>query len=159
IYVALVLSLLGPVMAAERVFGFAAMRRSAQLVRYNPKRKFLENPKVKVFALFCIGSVISWAVSALVQLPFTITRQILAARSIASGRAAVRAVLLENTLWLQPPSLFFGSLAAMAVSLYTSLGLFLLYFDLRRRKEGVDLGAAIDRIAGPAGLPAVPAPQ
>jgi len=152
IYVVLALSLLSPVMAAEEQFGFAGIRRSGQLTRYNPHKSFLTHPKVKIFAFFCIGGMISWAVSFLVQLPFNITQQILTARSIASGQAADPAALLEKTLWLQIPSTFLGSLATMAVTLYTSFGLVLLYFDLRRRKEGVDLEAAIDRIAG-VGIP------
>jgi hypothetical protein len=147
IYVALLLSLLAPVMVAERLSGFAAIRRSAQLTRYNPQRRFLDNPKVKISGLFLIAGVISATAGWLVQLPLSIAQNVMLFRGVAEGKSPDPTELLSKTIWFQIPSQFLGSLVSMAVAIYTSFGLVLLYLDVRRRKEGFDLEAAIERMA------------
>jgi hypothetical protein len=148
LYLMLVLSLAAVVMASEGRFGYAALARSAELVRYNPQRLFLANPKTKVAALFSIAWLISMVVGLLIHLPFSVVQNILLARRVASGTPVDPAALTSSLLWFQVPSTFLSSLASMAVALYTSFGLSLLYFDIRRRKEGIDLEAAIARLAG-----------
>jgi hypothetical protein len=148
IYVALVLSLSGSVIVAEKLSGFAAMGRSAQLTRYNPQKRFLENPKVKVFALYVVSAVISWAASWLIQLPLAIAQNIFVLRGVAEGKRPDPAELMGRMIWFQIPSTFLSSLVSMAVAIYTSFGLVLLYMDIRRRKEGFDLEAAIEKMAG-----------
>jgi hypothetical protein len=148
LYLMIVLSLAAVVMASEGRFGYAALARSAELVRYNPQRRFLANPKTKVGALFLIAWLISMVVGILIHLPFSIVQNVLVARRVASGMPADPAALTGMLLWLQVPSAFLSALVSMAVALYTSFGLSLLYFDIRRRKEGIDLEAAIARLAG-----------
>jgi hypothetical protein len=148
LYLLLVLSLTSVVMASEGHFGYRALARSAELVRYNPQRRFVANPKTKVAALFGIGWLIGLAVGFLVSLPFAIVQNVILARRVASGMPTDPATLASAMLWFQVPSAFLSSLASMAVALYTSFGLALLYFDIRRRKEGIDLEAAIARLAG-----------
>ncbi len=62
--------------------------------------------------------------------------------------------MMDSLLWLQVPGAVLGSLAEVAVTLYLSFGLTLLYFDLRRRKEGDDLEAAVAALEARAGVPA-----
>jgi hypothetical protein len=157
LYLILVLSLTSVVMASEGQFGFAALSRSAELVRYNPQKRFIANPKNKVAALFLIAWLISAVVGLLIQLPFTIAQNVMLARRIAAGMPADPATLAGRMLWFQVPATFLSSLVSMAVAMYTSFGLALLYFDLRRRKEGVDLEAAIASLAGKS-APAIPGP-
>ncbi len=154
VYLMLVLSLTAVVMASEGRFGYAALARSAELVRYNPQRRFLANPKTKIGALFLIAWLISMVVGFLIHLPFSIVQNILLARRVASGMPLDPEALTSTMLWFQVPSAFLSSLVSMAVALYTSFGLALLYFDIRRRKEGVDLEAAIARLAGKGAPPA-----
>jgi hypothetical protein len=154
IYVGLLLSLMGPVMAAEKLSGSAAIRRSAELTRYNPQNRFLENPKVKISALFTVAAVISWAISWLIELPLAIAQNVLVFRGVAEGKTPDPAAIMGRMMWFQIPSAFLSSLVSMAVAIYTSFGLVLLYLDIRRRKEGVDLEAAIERLAGGASTPA-----
>ncbi|HKF42210.1 MAG TPA: hypothetical protein VKG01_03845 [Thermoanaerobaculia bacterium] len=156
IYVGLILSLVTQVMAAEKVFGFAAMRRSSQLVRYNPQRRFLANPKVKIFALFVIAMVISYVVRIVVELPFAVFQGYSAAREVAGRGQVDSAAWMSRMMWTQVPSSILSSLVTTAVGVYTSFGLALLYFDIRRRKEGMDLEAEIDRMSG--GPPETPPP-
>ena len=156
IYVGLILSLVAPVMAAESIFGFKAMGRSSRLVRYNPQKRFLDNPKVKILALFLIGGVISYVVGLLVQVPFLIAQNVAVARAVAAGKRADPAELINTMLWFQVPSVLLGAFVSMAVAVYTSFGLALIYFDIRRRKEGMGLEAEIDRMTG--NPPEAPAP-
>jgi len=148
LYLLLVLSLTAVVMASEKHFGLVALSRSAELVRYNPQRRFLANPKTKVAALFTIAYVLSLVVGLLIQLPFSIVSNVIVARRVAGGMPVDPEALTKSLLWFQVPSAFLSALASMAVALYTSFGLALLYFDIRRRKEGIDLEAAIARLAG-----------
>jgi len=156
IYVGLILSLVTPVMAVERVFGFAAMRRSTQLVRYNPQRRFLANPKVKIFALGVIGFVISWVLRAVVEMPFALFQGYLAAREVAARGQADSSAWVTRVMWTQIPSAVLASLVTTAVGVYISFGLALLYFDIRRRKEGMDLEAEIERMSGGSSTPPPP---
>ncbi|MEP6994658.1 MAG: hypothetical protein ABI968_09070 [Acidobacteriota bacterium] len=143
IWIFLMLSFVVPVMAAEDLRGGDALKRSWALVRYNPHHRFLEHTAVKVFLLYFVAGLISYAVSSLVQLPFTVARGVLTARDVAAGRARDPQLMMSAYLWLQLPSVLLGSLVSTAVSVYSSFGLALLYFDVRRRKEGTDLQAAI----------------
>ncbi len=56
-------------------------------------------------------------------------------------------------IWLQVPSNALGMAARVTVSLYLSFALGMLFLDLRRRREGADLEAAIAELASapPAG--------
>jgi hypothetical protein len=153
IYVALRMSFLVPVMAAEGLKGTAAMGRSWELVKYNPHKRFLDNTATKVFLLYLVAGLIAWLVGLVVQLPLTAARGVAAARNIAAGQAGGAASGAE--LWTQVPAQMLGQLVSTAVSIYSSFGLVLLYLDVVRRKEGKDLASAIDARFGGAS-PAAP---
>jgi hypothetical protein len=137
-------SFLIPVMAVEGLRGPAALKRSWRLVRYNPHRRFVTNTGTKLFLLYLVAGLISYFVGFLVQLPFAILRGITIARSISSGSATAAQDVYGSMLWTQLPSAVLGSLVSTAVYIYTAFGIALLYFDVVRRKEGVDLATAID---------------
>jgi hypothetical protein len=158
VYASLRLSFLIPVMAAEGLAGTVAMRRSWDLVKYNPGKRFLDNTATKIFLLYLVAGVIGWLVSFVIQFPFTAMRGVATARNIAAGQPAGMAS--GAALWSVIPSQMLGQLVSTAVNIYSSFGLVLLYLDVVRRKEGKDLASAIDaRFGGapPASAPVSPA--
>jgi len=153
-YIALMLSFVIPVMVVEGLRGGSALGRSWRLVRYNPHRRFLANPGTKIFVLYLVGGLITYAVSFLIQLPFTAMQGYRVARTVASGQAPADAhLMVAPMLWWQIPSTILSSLVSTAVGVFTSFGLVLLYQDVVRRKEGVDLAAAIESRFAPSGSP------
>ncbi len=157
LYVAPLLSFTAPIMVDEGVFGGRALSRSAELTRYNPERRFFEMPLVKVLILQIVGVVISYAVIAVVTLPFQIPMLIGMVRQAMAGREPDPSQMV-SWMWLQVPSQFLQSLVTLAVSLYVSFGLALLFFDTRNRKEGTDLAAEIHAVFGPGAPAGEPAP-
>ena len=146
-------SFVTPVMADEGLFFGDAMRRSFELVRFNPERRlFSARPMWKLLALLIVGAVISYIVQFLVSLPFSIPVWVQTFTNAAKGQEPS----FGGWFWLQVPGQFLGTLASTAVYLYTSFGVALLFFDTRGRKEGTDLAAAIDALAPP---PAPSAPS
>jgi len=152
LYVAPLLSLTGPIMADENVFGGTALSRSAELTRYNPQNRFLETPLVKALALIVVAVLISYAVGLLVAIPFQIPMLIDIFKQAASGKEPNMGAMTK-WLWLQAPAQALQTLANVAIYLYSSFGFALLFFDTRNRKEGSDLAAEIDTVFGP-GAPA-----
>lgn len=150
-------SFVTPVMADEGLFFGDAMRRSFDLVRFNPRGSLVSSRTMwKLLALLVVGAVISYIAQFLVSLPFALPVWIQTFTNVAKGKEPE----LGGWLWLQVPGQFLGALAAAAVYLYTSFGVALLFFDTRGRKEGTDLAAAIDALAPPppppAGMPPLP---
>jgi hypothetical protein len=146
------LSFATPVMAEEGLFGGAALSRSAALARYDPQGRFIAaTPLFKVLALMLVGTLISWAVSFVVSLPFTAPVWFDTFRQIAAGQEPDPTAWL----WLQVIGQFVSGLVSTAIYLYTSFGIVLLFFDARARKEGTDLAAAIEAMSR---TPASPAP-
>lgn len=146
IYLGLLFSFTVPVMADEGLFGIGAMRRSAQLARHNPQRGLDADPRFKVFIILFVGTLLGYVVSLTVQLPMMIVQQVMMFRDIAGGQRMDPAVMMARMTWLQVPSQVFSMLANTAVHLYACFGLALLYVDVKRRKEGVDLEAAVARL-------------
>jgi len=166
IYVGLLFSFTVPVMVDEGFFGTTALRRSADLARYNPQRAFDADPRLKVFVIVFVGFLLGYAISMLVQLPLIVVQQVMMAREIASGRRMDPAALMARMSLLQVPAQMLGMLTNTAVHLYVSFGLALLYVDVKRRREGSDLEAAVEQIvrshlgpAAAAALPPAPAPE
>lgn len=157
LYVAPLLSFAVPAMVDEGVYGGRALSRSAELTRYNPERRFLDMPMVKVLVLQIVGVVISYAAILLVTLPFQIPMWIGMFREAAAGRQPDPSKMV-SWMWLQVPSQLLQSLVTIAVSLYVCFGLALLFFDTRNRKEGTDLAAEIHAVFGPAAPAGEPAP-
>jgi hypothetical protein len=144
IYLGVMLSFAIPVMAAEGLRGGAALGRSWRLIRYNPQKRSFANTPTKIFLLYLVASLITYAVSFVVQLPFTAMQGYRMVRTISAGGGADPNAVMGPMLWWQIPPAILGSLVSTAVSVYTSFGLVLIYLDVVRRKEGGDLAAAID---------------
>lgn len=153
IYASLRLSFLIPVMAAEGRTSTVAMRRSWELVKYNPGKRFLNNTATKIFLLYLVAGLIGWLAGLVVQLPFTAMRGAAAAHRIASGQPGGMPSGAE--LWAQVPAQMLGHLVSTAVTIYSSFGIVLLFLDVVQRKEGKDLASAIDARFGGAS-PAAP---
>jgi hypothetical protein len=159
IYAVLVFSILVPVMREEGVAWGAALKRTAELQGYNPHGNLSNNPKVQVFVILLVGALISYVVSFVAQFPFIAAQWVVMFRRVASGDRPDPEALMAGLLWLQVPAGIVGMLAQVAVQLYVCFGLVLHYFDVRNRKEGGDLEAAIAGLVPGAapGSPAEPA--
>ncbi len=152
VYIGLRLAFLIPVMAAEGLSGGEAMKRSWALVRYNPHKRFIDNTASKIFLLYLVAGLISYAVGFLVQFPLAAIQGIRLARNVSAGRAG----LVSPDYWLQIPSAVLSSLVSTVITIYTAFGIVLLYMDTVRRKEGTDLAAAIDARFGAGPMPPPP---
>jgi len=147
LYVALLFGLIVPVLVEEDRFGTGAMGRSAELMRYNPQRQLDADPRVKLFVVFFVGALLGYVMNLAVQLPFIVFQQVVVFRDIASGQRPDSVAMMQRLMWFQVPSQILGMLVNTAVHLYVSFGFALLFFDIRWRKEGLDLEAAIERLA------------
>jgi hypothetical protein len=162
IYLGLLFSLTIPVMAEEGLFGPAALRRSAELTRYNPQRDLDADPRFKVFVVVFVGTLLGWLVGMLVELPMMAIQQVLMWREVAGGRQPDPQRLMATMAWVQVPSQILSMLVQTAFHFYVCFGLVLLFFDVKGRKEGLDLETAIGRLyesrfGGPAEDAAAPA--
>lgn len=138
LYVAPLLSMTVPAMVEENLRGMDAVTRSARLTHHNPRRRFLSNPLVKAFVLFAVSFLLSLLLSIATTLPFQIAQQWVMFREAGAGSTSMAWVF-----WLQVPASVLGAYVTAAVWLYVGFGLTLLFFDTRRRKEGLDLEEAI----------------
>ena len=143
LYLGLLLTFTIPVMIEESRFGPSALGRSSELARYNPQRQFDADPRLHVFVTFMVGTMLGYVVSLLVQLPFIVVQQIVVLRDVAGGQRPDPAQVMTRLAWLQVPTQMLGMLTNTAVYLYVCFGLALVFFDVRRRKEGVDLEVAV----------------
>ena len=155
-FVAPLLGLVAPAMAAEGVFGSAALRRSAQLTRYNPPGTLLASPRLKILALYVLVGVVSLVVATLPQLPLVILERGSILRRLAAGEGVQQAM----TTWAQVPLQTVGTLLTIPIQIFSSFVLALLFFDLRARREGDDLRRAIAGLTrGLDAGPSLPPPQ
>jgi hypothetical protein len=148
LYVAPLLAFVIPAMVEENVLGSAALSRSAQLTRYDPQRNWLSSPLVKILAVFVLTVILEYAVSLLIALPITGAQMVSMFRRAAAG-GDIRSLTGGGWLWAQVAVQLISSLLNTAVTLYTSFVISLLFFDVRRRREGADLRQAIDAVAPP----------
>jgi hypothetical protein len=156
LYVWPLLAMALPAMADEGVTGTAALRRSAELTRHNPRRRWLTSPIVKVLALALVTMAISALVSMVLQLPVAVVQGVTLMRRAAAGEDLPG--WMSGFRWLQVPLRCLASLTVSAVTLYSSFAMALLFFDLRARREGDDLRRAIAGMtgAGPPGSGGAP---
>jgi len=145
-----------PIMLREDRFGWDALTRSWQLLTHNPSRQLLRHPLLKVLLLFVLGAVLGYAVSMVVQMPALVANQVMMMRAMTRGEALDPQALVRATLWLSIPAGVLAALAQLAVQLYVDFATAHLYLDQVRRKEGRDLGEALDELLGAGG--SVPAP-
>jgi len=150
LYVVPVLSLVVPVMVEEERRGFGAIRRSVTMAHTNPTGRLQDSGFIQLLALMAIGTVINYAISLVTQGPFLVVQQIVIFRNAASGDPVSEAAVLSELLWLQVAGQIVGAFASVAVWLYWTFGLAMLYRELRRRREGSDLHRAIDELTGDA---------
>lgn len=153
VYVALIFSLVVAVMVEEGRYLVDGLGRSVELTSYNPRRSFGDDPRVRAFLILFVGMLIGYAVSMVVQLPLAILQQVMLFRGMAGGEKADPMAVMASLTWLQVPTNALATLAQVAVHLYVSFGLALLYFDVRRRKEGRDLEQAAEALAQRAPAP------
>ncbi|HEX3553182.1 MAG TPA: hypothetical protein VIA62_08130 [Thermoanaerobaculia bacterium] len=151
-FVAPLLAFAVPVMVAEGRLGAGALSRSAELALFNPSRRLMEHPIVKVLLLMVVTTLISYLAGLLVALPFQLPMFIDLFRKAMAGDQDVTSVMAK-WIWLQIPAQFLSSLARTAIYVYTAFGMALLYADVRGRKEGIDLRPEIDAL-----FPASPPP-
>ncbi len=156
LYVAPLLSFVVPVMVEEGSFGVAALSRSAELARYNPGRRLSESPIVKLLLVMLVTTLITYLAALLVSLPFQLPMFIDIFRKALNGHQDIQTVV-SHWVWLQVPAVFLSALVATAVYLYSSVAMGMLFFDVRDRKEGVDLRSEIDAVF-PAPSPGAPPP-
>jgi hypothetical protein len=143
LYLGLIYAFTLPVMIEEARFGTSAMRRSSELARYNPQRQVDADPRLHVFITFVVGAMLGYTISFVVQLPLIVMQQFLMFRDVAGGQRPDPAQMMARMTWLQVPTQMIGMLTNSAVYLYVCFGLTLLFFDVRQRKEGLDLEAAV----------------
>lgn len=134
-----------PVMVEEGRFGPGALSRSAELALFNPSRRLIDHPIVKVLLLMVVSTLISYLAGLLVALPFQLPMFIDFFRKALAGNQDVTSVM-ARWIWLQIPAQFLSSLARTAIYIYTAFGMALLYADVRSRKEGIDLRPEIDAL-------------
>jgi hypothetical protein len=143
IYVTLVLCLVLPVIVDEGLTGAGALVRSKALMEYNPQRDVGSDPRLKAFLILLAGALLGYALNFVVQVPAMVVQQVVVLRGVASGQRTDPASLMASLLWLQVPTSMIAMMAQTAVRLYVSFCIALLFVDVRRRKEGVDLEGAI----------------
>jgi hypothetical protein len=146
-----------PVMALEGRTGFAALTRSWEVLGHHRSRDWTRHPLLKVVLLFVLGAVLGYAVSFVIQAPALILNQVLVFRGLARGNGVDAQSVVRSTLWLSIPTGVLAALAQLAVQLYIDFATVFLFLDQRRRKEGVDLHAALDVLAAGAAPMAPPA--
>jgi hypothetical protein len=137
-----------PVMVIEQVHGSQAMKRSSDLLMYNPQGKLATHPFMRLALIWFLGWLIAYIIGMAVGLPFGIAQQVIMWRSMAGAEAADPTSFMP-ILWLQVPQVVLSTLARHAVTLYVSFCIALFYLDLRFRKEGTDLDAALDAAGAP----------
>jgi hypothetical protein len=143
LYLGLIYAFTLPVIVEESRFGTAAMSRSSELARYNPQRQFDADPRFQVFVTVLVGTMLGYMINLMFQLPLLALQQFLMLRDVAGGKHADPAEMMARLAWLQIPTSVLSALTNTAVHLYVCFGLALLFFDLKGRKEGLDLEAAI----------------
>ncbi len=146
LYVALIFSLTIPVMVEEDLYGTAALRRSAALARYNPRRALDDDPRFKVFLVGLVGTLLGYMVNLCIQFPLIILQQVIVLRGVAGGHKPDPGELMAQMAWIQVPSSMVSVLTNTAMQLYVCFGIALLFFDVKHRKEGLDLEAAVRRL-------------
>jgi hypothetical protein len=155
LYVAPMLAVTVPAMVAEgRVWG-DALRRSAELTRFNPRRRLVGDGISRGFVVLLVTSLVSGLFSLPTQMPFQALILLRTFRDLGSEEAMAATMTDPTTLWLQVGGGVLGALAATLAGLFTSSALALLFFDLRRRREAPDLERGIAAIDG--GRPAAEA--
>lgn len=141
-----------PVLVEEGRSGWDAVSRASRLARYNPSGQVLSHPMFKIFVFLGVSWLVSTGLSTAVQLPASLAQQWAMFRQLGEETATPAAETMMTVQWFQIPLSFVSGAITAAAGLYTGFGLALLFFDVRKRKEGGDIEAAMDRIDARRGL-------
>ncbi len=136
------LTLVLPLALAEDARGLEAVSRGVALVRGRATTSGHDRPWVRALVILLVALVIGQAFALVVQGPFMILQQIWLSRDLASGGTT----LSHEVLWLQVPMGLLGGLVQVLAWIYAAFTLGLLYRDLARRVDGIDLDAAIQAL-------------
>ncbi len=128
-------SLSTPALLLEDLKGSEAIRRSVLLSRGNLGR---------IILILLLMSMVTWGVSALFQGPFTIIAIFFAIKNQG-----------QVPFWVSLPSNIAAGLGQALTTPLVMIGLALLYYDARVRKEGFDLQLIMDTM-DQHGIPARP---
>ncbi len=115
-----------PALLLENLAAKAAIRRSIHLTKGNLGR---------VFLIGLLMSLVGWAVTMMCQGPFLVATMVMAVKSQAAA-----------PLWLQVVSNIAGAVGQTLAGPLLMIGLALLYYDTRIRKEGLDLQLIMDAL-------------
>ena len=142
-----------PAMSLEGLGARAAIRRSAELIHFNPTGRLRDSSWLQTFVVLVLGVVLYYAVVTLVQLPLTLVMLFLMFRNGVFDGSVMSPEDAMVPLWLQLPMIVVSALATAFSWLYWVFASAALYRELRRRKEGEDLQEAIDRLTRPGSAP------
>ncbi len=156
-YVGPLLCLALPAALEEKLTTFEAIGRSVELGRFNPSRQLSRSPWLRGLLIYVVWTLISNALSMVVQVPIQVVQQFLMLREGLEGEIAEPLVLMGASAWLQVPATVLGALVAVVGFLYLTFAIGLLYHETRRLKEGADLELAIANLTQPPS--AVPSTQ
>jgi hypothetical protein len=135
-----------PVATLEGHGGFSALGRSWELLTHNPSGIVWRHPAPKAFLLIVLGVVLAYAVTMVIELPFSLLSFWLSMREAMAGLEPGAGGMLRTVLWLSVPAGVVAAMAQLAVQLYVNFAVAHLYLDQRRRKEGTDLEEELGRL-------------
>jgi hypothetical protein len=135
VYLALALSLIGPVILAEGAGPIVAFSRSWELTK---------GYKGKVFVIWLICVGITYVMTYALQIPLLIVGAFI----IKGG---------SDAIWFTVLSGLCSLIGTILPAPLQAIGLCLVYYDSRVRKEGFDLQRMIDSLAPPPPPPPAPA--
>lgn len=143
-YLSLAWALTMPVVFEESTFHSAALSRSHELSRFNPKGGLGNDPRLRIFLILVVTLATTYLLSALAQAPLLIAVMVETARNVADGRRTEEMPVLIQ--WLQVPTTIVTSLVQSAMTLLGNLACAVVYFDIRGRQDAKDLDSAIDAL-------------
>ncbi|MEO1084764.1 MAG: hypothetical protein AAFY88_11030 [Acidobacteriota bacterium] len=135
------------VMVAEERYGLDALKRSAELVWSSPTGKPVDSVFVRVAAIFLVGWGVQSGVGLITQGPFVVLQQYYSLRDAAGGVGDSTAAF--GPLWVQIGGQFFSAITTAVGWFYWAFAFPMLYYELRRRREGGDLRRAVDTLTNP----------
>lgn len=137
-----------PAMYLEGLGPRQAVRRSAELIHFNPTGRLRDSSWLQTLVVVVLGVVLYYAVVTIIQLPLSLLMLFLMFRNGFFDGTAFSPEDAMVPLWLQLPMVVITALATAFSWLYWVFATSALYRELRRRKEGDDLQEAIDRLTG-----------
>lgn len=135
-----------PAMFDEKLSPLAASRRSRELIYFTPGGLF-KSGWALTLVVQTVGALVAYAVTFIVQMPFSIVQMFLLLRDMPAGGTLSTEAMIAP-LWLQIPMVLLSSLGTSLAWLYWCFATAALFRELRRRKEGDDLQEAIDALTG-----------